>query len=49
MCGIAGTAGFGNEDLARAMADTIAHRGPDGGASALGTDPGELLTRSAEP
>jgi hypothetical protein len=26
-----------------------AHRGPDGGASALGTDPGELLTRSAEP
>ena len=30
MCGIAGTAGFGNEDLARAMADTIAHRGPDG-------------------
>src|SRR5580700_7746041 len=30
MCGIAGTAGFGDEDLARAMADTIVHRGPDG-------------------
>ena len=30
MCGIAGTAGFGDQDLARAMADTIAHRGPDG-------------------
>src|ERR1700729_856120 len=30
MCGIAGTAGFGDEDLARAMADTIAPRGPDG-------------------
>jgi asparagine synthase (glutamine-hydrolysing) len=30
MCGIAGTAGFGDSDLVRAMADTIAHRGPDG-------------------
>ncbi len=30
MCGIAGTAGFGDEELVRAMADTIAHRGPDG-------------------
>jgi asparagine synthase (glutamine-hydrolysing) len=30
VCGIAGTAGFGDEDLVRAMADTIAHRGPDG-------------------
>ena len=30
MCGIAGTFGFGDEDLLRAMTDTIAHRGPDG-------------------
>jgi len=30
MCGIAGTCGFGNEELLRAMTDTIAHRGPDG-------------------
>ena len=30
MCGIAGTSGFGDEELVRAMTDTIAHRGPDG-------------------
>jgi asparagine synthase (glutamine-hydrolysing) len=30
MCGIAGTWGFGDEELVRAMTDTIAHRGPDG-------------------
>ena len=30
MCGIAGTSGFGDERLLRAMTDTIAHRGPDG-------------------
>ncbi len=30
MCGIAGTAGFGDEELIRAMTDKIAHRGPDG-------------------
>ena len=30
MCGIAGTVGFGDADLLRAMTDTIAHRGPDG-------------------
>jgi asparagine synthase (glutamine-hydrolysing) len=30
VCGIAGTAGFGDMELVRAMADTIAHRGPDG-------------------
>ena len=30
MCGIAGTFGFGDEALIRAMTDTIAHRGPDG-------------------
>ncbi len=30
MCGIAGTAGFGDEALVRAMTDVIAHRGPDG-------------------
>jgi asparagine synthase (glutamine-hydrolysing) len=30
VCGIAGTAGFGDEELIRAMTDTIAHRGPDG-------------------
>jgi asparagine synthase (glutamine-hydrolysing) len=30
VCGIAGTAGFGDAALLRAMTDTIAHRGPDG-------------------
>ena len=30
MCGIAGTAGFGDEALIRTMTGTIAHRGPDG-------------------
>ena len=30
MCGIAGTFGFGDEALVRAMADTITYRGPDG-------------------
>ena len=30
MCGIAGTCGFGSEELVRAMTDAIAHRGPDG-------------------
>ena len=30
MCGIAGTCGFGDDELVRAMTDTIAHRGPDG-------------------
>jgi len=30
MCGIVGTAGFGDERLVREMAATIAHRGPDG-------------------
>jgi asparagine synthase (glutamine-hydrolysing) len=30
VCGIAGTAGFGDESLIRAMTDVIAHRGPDG-------------------
>ena len=30
MCGIAGTVGFGDETLIRAMTDVIAHRGPDG-------------------
>ena len=30
MCGIAGTSGFGDEELVRAMTDMIAHRGPDG-------------------
>jgi asparagine synthase (glutamine-hydrolysing) len=30
MCGIAGTAGFGNATTLRAMTDTIIHRGPDG-------------------
>ena len=30
MCGIAGTFGFGDDALVRAMTDTIAHRGPDG-------------------
>jgi asparagine synthase (glutamine-hydrolysing) len=30
VCGIAGTAGFGDAELVRVMTDTIAHRGPDG-------------------
>src|SRR6266508_2178255 len=30
MCGIAGTVGFGDGDLIRAMTDAVAHRGPDG-------------------
>lgn len=30
MCGIAGTSGFGDARLIRAMTDTIVHRGPDG-------------------
>jgi asparagine synthase (glutamine-hydrolysing) len=30
VCGIAGTAGFGDAELLRAMTDTITHRGPDG-------------------
>lgn len=30
MCGIAGTFGFGDPNLIRAMTDAIAHRGPDG-------------------
>jgi asparagine synthase (glutamine-hydrolysing) len=30
MCGIAGTSGFGDAALLRAMTDTIIHRGPDG-------------------
>ncbi|HEY1674836.1 MAG TPA: asparagine synthase (glutamine-hydrolyzing) [Streptosporangiaceae bacterium] len=30
MCGIAGTCGFGDGELVRAMTDAIAHRGPDG-------------------
>jgi asparagine synthase (glutamine-hydrolysing) len=30
VCGIAGTSGFGDEALIRAMTGTIAHRGPDG-------------------
>jgi asparagine synthase (glutamine-hydrolysing) len=30
VCGIAGTSGFGDTELVRAMTDTIAHRGPDG-------------------
>lgn len=30
MCGIAGTVGFGDDDLIKAMTDAIAHRGPDG-------------------
>jgi asparagine synthase (glutamine-hydrolysing) len=30
VCGIAGTVGFGDEALLRAMTDTIVHRGPDG-------------------
>jgi asparagine synthase (glutamine-hydrolysing) len=30
VCGIAGTAGFGDQTLLRSMTDAIAHRGPDG-------------------
>jgi asparagine synthase (glutamine-hydrolysing) len=30
VCGIAGTFGFGDPELIRAMTDTIVHRGPDG-------------------
>jgi asparagine synthase (glutamine-hydrolysing) len=30
MCGIAGTAGFGDDALIRAMTATLTHRGPDG-------------------
>jgi asparagine synthase (glutamine-hydrolysing) len=30
VCGIAGTVGFGDEALVRAMTDTLVHRGPDG-------------------
>jgi len=30
VCGIAGTWGFGDDQLIRAMTDAIAHRGPDG-------------------
>jgi asparagine synthase (glutamine-hydrolysing) len=30
MCGICGFVGLADDDLARAMADTLAHRGPDG-------------------
>ena len=30
MCGIAGTVGFGDGDLIRAMTDSVVHRGPDG-------------------
>jgi asparagine synthase (glutamine-hydrolysing) len=30
VCGIAGTCGFGDQQLLAAMTDTIAHRGPDG-------------------
>jgi len=30
VCGIAGTSGFGDSQLLRAMTDAIAHRGPDG-------------------
>lgn len=38
MCGIAGTMGFGDEALIRAMTDTIAHRGPDGEGFDLGDE-----------
>jgi asparagine synthase (glutamine-hydrolysing) len=37
MCGIAGTCGFGDQELVRAMTDTIAHRGPDGEGFYSGT------------
>ena len=30
MCGIAGTFGFGDSEMLKAMTDIIAHRGPDG-------------------
>ena len=30
MCGIAGTFGFGSDEILRAMTEAIAHRGPDG-------------------
>jgi asparagine synthase (glutamine-hydrolysing) len=30
MCGIAGTLGFGTDELLRCMTNTLAHRGPDG-------------------
>jgi asparagine synthase (glutamine-hydrolysing) len=30
MCGIAGTFGFGDSEMLKAMTDVIAHRGPDG-------------------
>jgi asparagine synthase (glutamine-hydrolysing) len=36
MCGIAGTVGFGDEQILRAMTDAIAHRGPDGEGFFLG-------------
>ena len=38
MCGIAGTCGFGDEGLIRAMADTLIHRGPDGDGYFVGDD-----------
>ncbi len=38
MCGIAGTAGFGDAALLRAMTDVIAHRGPDGEGFFVGDD-----------
>ncbi len=38
MCGIAGMAGDGNEALARAMTDALAHRGPDGAGHYVGQD-----------
>jgi asparagine synthase (glutamine-hydrolysing) len=41
MCGIAGTVGFGDEALLRAMTDSIAHRGPDG--EGFHTDDGVYL------
>jgi asparagine synthase (glutamine-hydrolysing) len=37
MCGIAGTCGFGDQELVRAMTDTIGHRGPDGEGFYSGT------------
>ena len=36
MCGIAGTVGFGDHDLLRAMTDSLNHRGPDGEGSFVG-------------
>ncbi len=38
MCGIAGTVGFGDEALLRAMTDAIYHRGPDGEGFFVGDD-----------